>query len=199
MLYQGDWFAILSEDMQEYLEIESHRRNTTIRKIYEEEIAAKEELARITPSNAELAQIADSFPAPQSWYDEEQTYNYSERNGASSVHQLSQGQVVDVSITDPNGRNTKIRPAVVLTDASELTDDSEIIVVAISTKFTLPLRSDYVKMPWSYDGRVKTGLVEPCVAKCHWLAKVTKKQIVSVRGWLPSAVMVDIMRHVTKT
>jgi len=37
---------------------------------YEEEIVAKEELARITPLNADLLRMAEQFPIPQEWYDE---------------------------------------------------------------------------------------------------------------------------------
>ncbi len=37
----------------------------------EKEISAKIELDRITPSNEELKRIAENFPAPQEWYDEE--------------------------------------------------------------------------------------------------------------------------------
>ncbi len=33
---------------------------------------AKAELKRITPPNAELLKLAERFPAPQEWYDEEQ-------------------------------------------------------------------------------------------------------------------------------
>lgn len=35
-----------------------------------EELAAKLELAKITPRNADLLRLADRFPAPQAWYDE---------------------------------------------------------------------------------------------------------------------------------
>ena len=36
-----------------------------------EEQLAREELERITPTNEELLKLADKFPPPQEWYDED--------------------------------------------------------------------------------------------------------------------------------
>lgn len=60
----------LSADMRAYLEYEAARRGVDIATVYEEEAAAKVELAKITPRNADLLLLADRFPAPQEWYDE---------------------------------------------------------------------------------------------------------------------------------
>lgn len=70
MLIQGDRSVILDGDMVDYLTYEAHRRNITIEEAYEEEMAAKAELTKITPQNADLLRMADRFPAPQTWYDE---------------------------------------------------------------------------------------------------------------------------------
>ena len=111
---------------------------------------------------------------------------------------LSQGQVVEVVIADPRGQNKKPRPAVVLSATDELSSADEFVVVAISTKLTDPLPPDWILLPWSSDGRTKSGLTRPSVAKCRWLRKVTRKEIVYVRGWLPNTVMRDIMQTVAK-
>ena len=60
----------LSADMRAYLEDEASRRGVDVATVYAEEVAAQEELARITPRNADLLSMADRFPAPQAWYDE---------------------------------------------------------------------------------------------------------------------------------
>ncbi len=41
-----------------------------------DEKAAAKELKRITPTNAELLKLADRFPAPQEWYDEDYANRY---------------------------------------------------------------------------------------------------------------------------
>ena len=114
------------------------------------------------------------------------------------MHRLSQGQVVEVAITDPCGQNKKRRPVVILTATDELSDTEEFVVAAISTKLSDPLPPDWIPLPWSQDGRAKSGLTEPCVVKCRWLAKVTQKDVVFVRGHLPPTIMRDIMRVVPK-
>jgi len=60
----------LSAEMAAYLRDEAERRGSDIATVYQEEMAAKDELVRITPRNADLLRIAERFPAPQAWYDE---------------------------------------------------------------------------------------------------------------------------------
>jgi hypothetical protein len=112
------------------------------------------------------------------------------------VYQLSQGQIVEVEITDPRGQNKKPRPVVILTATRELSLADEFVVAAISSSFVEPLPPDSILLPWSPDGRAKSGLTKPSVAKCRWLRRVTRKDIISLRGCLPAMVMRDIMRAV---
>jgi hypothetical protein len=60
----------VSDEMYKHLEHEASRRNISIDEAYREEMDAREELAKITPRNADLLKIAARFPAPQTWYDE---------------------------------------------------------------------------------------------------------------------------------
>ena len=114
------------------------------------------------------------------------------------MQRLSQGQVIQVAVTDPRGRNLKPRPVVILTETDELADADAFVVAAISTKFTEPLPSDHVPVPWSRDGRAKSGLTERSVVKCRWLRRVQRKEVIGTLGHLPSAVVRDIMRIVTR-
>ena len=112
--------------------------------------------------------------------------------------QLSQGQIVDAEVVDPNGQNKKRRPLVVLTSTAEIAGSDEIVAVAISTKLPDPLPEDCIPLPWSPDGKAKSGLTEQCVAKCRWIVKLSHNDIVSRRGWLPGTVMCQIMHIVRK-
>lgn len=112
---------------------------------------------------------------------------------------LSQGQVIDIETTDPCGRNKKRRPVVVLTDTDQLPGADEFVVAAISTQFSDPLPSNWIPLPWSRDGRGRSGLSKPCVVKCDWIRRVTRQEVVFIRGWLPATLMDEIMRAVRPT
>lgn len=112
---------------------------------------------------------------------------------------LQQGQVILAAVTDPHGENPKSRPAVILTATDEIAAAEEFVIAAISTKFSEPLPPDYVEVPWSGDGRAKTGLKEPSVVKCRWLKKVRRQEVMHTLGYVPAKIMVEIMRIVTKT
>lgn len=112
------------------------------------------------------------------------------------MQRLRQGQVVEVDIADPNGQNSKPRPVVILTETDELVDADEFVVAAISTKFDEPLPADYIRVPWSSDGRARSGLTKPSVVKCRWLRSVKREDVLSTRGHLSNSVMCSIMRMV---
>ena len=114
------------------------------------------------------------------------------------MQRLSQGQVVDVNIVDPNGRNPKTRPVVILTATDELADADQFVAAAISTKFDEPLPVDCIRVPWSSDGRAKSGLRKPSVVKCRWLVTLKREDVIAARGHLPSTVMCEIMRMVPR-
>ena len=67
--FEGEAMA-LSPDMTSHLQEEAQRRGVGIEEVYREEMAAKAELTKITPQNADLLRIAERCPAPQTWYDE---------------------------------------------------------------------------------------------------------------------------------
>jgi hypothetical protein len=57
-------------DMVEYLDDLARQNGISFEEACRAEMAARQELVRITPSYNELASIAKRFPAPQEWYDE---------------------------------------------------------------------------------------------------------------------------------
>ena len=60
----------LPDDMVEYLNDQVRQLGISFEEAYRKEMAAREELARITPSYDELVSLAKRFPPPQEWYDE---------------------------------------------------------------------------------------------------------------------------------
>src|SRR3972149_4559754 len=70
VMLTNNQLVALSPDMASYLQDEAQRRGVGIGEVYAEEMAAKLELTKITPRNADLLRLADRFPAPQTWYDE---------------------------------------------------------------------------------------------------------------------------------
>jgi len=61
---------ILPEDMVDNLNDRMRQDGISFEEAYRAEMAAREELASITPSYDELASLAKRFPPPQEWYDE---------------------------------------------------------------------------------------------------------------------------------
>ena len=114
------------------------------------------------------------------------------------MESLRQGQVILVEVTDPRGANPKPRPAVILTATGELAEADEFVVAAISTKFSDPLPSDCLWIPWSPDGRARTGLKEPSVVKCRWLKRVRPVDVIRPLGHVSASVLVEVMRRVTQ-
>ncbi|MBN2022496.1 MAG: type II toxin-antitoxin system PemK/MazF family toxin [Pirellulales bacterium] len=114
------------------------------------------------------------------------------------MEQYTKGDVVQILTVDPNGLNEKKRPAVVLSDTFELEAEDAFLVVAVSGQFREPLSDDYVLLPWARGGRTKSGLTKPCVAKCRWLVRVTRKDVFDKLGHLPDLVTCDIMRTVNR-
>jgi len=100
------------------------------------------------------------------------------------VPHITQGTIIRASVLDPDGKNLKVRPLVVLTATREIAADEPFIAVAITT--SVRGAADEVRLPWSSDGRSRTKLTKPCVAKCSWAVNLTLADVVEVIGHLPS-------------
>jgi len=70
VIFPVKFAAAVSQVYRQASEDEARRRGISIEEAYQDELAAKAELAKITPRTADLLKIADRFPAPQTWYDE---------------------------------------------------------------------------------------------------------------------------------
>ncbi len=70
-------------------------------------------LARISIPNERLKKLAAQYPPPQSWYDETIDVFAPERY-LDMAPRYKQGRIVWAELLDPQGRNPKFRPAVIL-------------------------------------------------------------------------------------
>lgn len=110
---------------------------------------------------------------------------------------LQQGRIVWVELLDPQGRNPKVRPAVVVTATPEITDGREIVVAAMSTQLDQSRPEVSVELPWDRAGHPKTKLTRRNVV-CDWLVTVPADSIGddALGGTVPFAPMARILEIV---
>lgn len=100
-------------------------------------------------------------------------------------HTITVGSIVTVSqMADPEGRNPKDRPAVVLS----LEEDS-VLVAAISSRMDVFDEATHVSLPWERSGHPQTGLNRESAAVCFWFETVAKNRI-EAKGRSVSAILV---------
>jgi len=112
------------------------------------------------------------------------------------VSLLCRGRIVWVELLDPQGRNPKCRPAVIVTPDSDLRDDGEVWVVAISSRLDETPAEAQVTLPWDRRGHPRTGLKERCAAVCTWMEKVSAASIQEYAGTVPGRQLLDILTRI---
>lgn len=106
---------------------------------------------------------------------------------------LCRGRIVWVEVLDPQGRNRKCRPAVVVTPDAEIRSDGEVWVVAISSQLDQAPAEVQVELPWDHRGHPRTGLKERCAAVCSWMEKVSVASIQGTAGTVPGHQLLAIL------
>ena len=106
---------------------------------------------------------------------------------------VCRGRIIYVELLDPQGRNLKRRPAVVVTATEEIVPEGEVVVVAISTQRVQAPPEAQVDLPWSRPRHPRTGLSEPCSAVCSWLARVKVSEIRDLGGVVPGRPLLEIL------
>jgi hypothetical protein len=101
-----------------------------------------------------------------------------------------------VELTDPQGRNPKDRPAVIVTATEEIQPDGEVWVVAISTQMDAAPAEEQVALPWHPQRHPRTGLTERSSAVCTWLRKVPLSSIRKYGGMVPGRQLIELMGKV---
>lgn len=111
---------------------------------------------------------------------------------------LQQGRIVWVELLDPQGRNPKRRPAVVLTATAEIRVDGDVVVAAVSTQTDQSPPEVSVELPWHHDGHPRTRLNRRNVVVCTWLVTlpVASIQPDDIGGSVPFAQMARVLEIV---
>ncbi len=109
---------------------------------------------------------------------------------------LCRGRIVWVELLDPQGRNPKRRPAVIVTPDEEIQPDGEVWVVAISSQLDAAPAEDQVELPWDRRGHPKTKLKERCAAVCSWMERVSVASIQEYAGIVPGRQLLDIQNRI---
>ena len=107
---------------------------------------------------------------------------------------LQQGRIVWAEVLDPQGRNPKVRPAVILTPASEIKE--EVVVAARTSRTDDSPPEVSVELPWHAGGHPRTKLDRRNVVVCTWLVTILISAIQGTLGLVPFAQMARILEIV---
>jgi mRNA-degrading endonuclease toxin of MazEF toxin-antitoxin module len=118
-----------------------------------------------------------------------------ERN---DVPKLAQGQIVLVDVPDPQGRNRKIRPVIVVTPSDEIVANELVVAVAITGTLPKKLPADHVLLPYHNDGHPRTGLRRRCAAVCSWLIEFHPEDVKEVKGVTPKKELAEILDKISR-
>ena len=100
------------------------------------------------------------------------------------------GEIVSViDMLDPNGRNPKLRPAVIVAAT-----ETGFIVVAVSSRLDIATERTHVMLPWESGGHPRTGLNRKSAAVCFWYEIVGADRFV-ITGKHVSQQYVDAIRE----
>lgn len=110
----------------------------------------------------------------------------------ASEPQVRQGTIVWIDVDDGRG-NVKRRPVLVVTPSNEILLDREILGLAITSTFRVPLEPQCVALPWSPKGHPATGLRRPSVVVCVWAVRFRVSDAVSIAGYVPGATLRGVL------
>lgn len=109
-----------------------------------------------------------------------------------------QGRIVLVEVADPQSRNAKTRPAVIVSRTDEIQSEGRIVCVAISSAVPDKTPADCVLLPFSPGGRSRTGLKKRSAAMCSWLFQITENDIEKYIGIVPPRQLQEILTCLEK-
>ncbi len=90
--------------------------------------------------------------------------------------------VIIVDLFDPQGRNPKDRPCVLVSPPERFAVGGPFDVVAITTLLPDPLPFDHVPLPWHPRHHPRTGLNKRNAAVCSWRVEVEASRILRKIG-----------------
>lgn len=110
------------------------------------------------------------------------------------------GRIIKADVLDPQGRNRKRRPLVIITASEQILPGGSFWGVAITSAVSEPLPDDCVALPFHPRGHAKTKLRTFCAAKCTWLQKIEHEEdIYEYLGFVPEKQLLEILKKVDAT
>ena len=109
---------------------------------------------------------------------------------------VKQGDIVWAVRADPQGRNEKRRPFVVMTLSEEIREGETIVVAAITTTLPNPLTDEYVDIPWHRNGSALTRLRKRCAVHCGWIDELALDAVEQTRGRVSGGKLLEILQKV---
>jgi mRNA-degrading endonuclease toxin of MazEF toxin-antitoxin module len=94
---------------------------------------------------------------------------------------------------DPQNRNPKCRPAIIITPTEEIRPDGDVVLVAITGSVNAAPAEMQVALPWHAQGQAGTRLTKPSVAVCSWIFTSPVSRIQSFSGMVPDRQMLQIL------
>lgn len=109
---------------------------------------------------------------------------------------LCQGRIVWVDMVDPQGRNPKRRPAVIVTPTEAIVADGFVAVAAVTSALDQAPADVTIELPWHRDGHPRTKLRKRSVVICNWLEPVAVAEIRGSEGLVPEDRLALILAQV---
>jgi hypothetical protein len=109
------------------------------------------------------------------------------------VPKPEQGRIILVEVSDPQGRNVKIRPAVIISETEQIQRDGRISCVAITSSLPDELSDDLVLLPYHPAGKVRSGLRKRSAAMYSWLFEIEEDRIEKYIGVIPFELLSEIV------
>jgi mRNA-degrading endonuclease toxin of MazEF toxin-antitoxin module len=106
---------------------------------------------------------------------------------------LCRGRIVRVEVLDPQNRNPKCRPAIIVTPTEEIRPDGDVVLVAITGSVNAAPAEMQVALPWQAQGQARTRLTKPSVAVCSWIFTSPVSTIQSYGGMVPDRQILEIL------
>lgn len=106
---------------------------------------------------------------------------------------LCRGRIVRVEVLDPQGRNPKCRPAVIITPTKAIRADGDVVLVAITGSVNAAPPEMQVALPWHPQGQTGTRLNKPSVAVCNWIFTRPVASVQGYGGMVPDRQLLQIL------
>lgn len=109
---------------------------------------------------------------------------------------LRRGRIVRVEVLDPQNRNPKCRPAIIVTSTEEIRPEGDVVLVAITGSVNAAPADMQVALPWHAQGQAGTRLTKPSVAVCSWVFTSPVSKIQRYGGMVPDRLMLQILDRI---